>query len=350
MTGEPTPGRTAPRACTATENSLPESTNPLTLAIIVLIFVPMITGAVPEECVEAVRCFNRFYTKRIGVLQEGLLQSPFALAEARVLFELAHADAPTATVLAGELGLDPGYLSRILQRFRRSGLLSRAPSTTDRRRNLLSLTERGREAFRLLDDRARDQVHTMVGALTVSEQGRLIEAMRAVEALLADGPEPSVPYLLRPHRPGDLGWVVHRHGALYAQEYGWGESFEALVAEIVAKFIRRFDAKAERCWIAERQGRNVGCVFLVRHSKRVAQLRLLLVEPAARGLGIGSRLVEECAAFARAAGYHKIILWTQSILHAARRIYAAAGYRLVREEPHRSFGHDLVGETWELTL
>jgi DNA-binding MarR family transcriptional regulator/N-acetylglutamate synthase-like GNAT family acetyltransferase len=322
----------------------------LTLAIILLIFVPMSTGAVPEECVEAVRRFNRFYTKRIGVLQEGLLQSPFALAEARVLFELAHTDAPTATAMAGELGLDPGYLSRILQRFRRSGLLSRAPSTTDRRRNLLSLTERGREAFRLLDDRARDQVHTMVGALTVSEQGRLIEAMRAVEALLADRPEPAVPYLLRPQRPGDLGWVVHRHGALYAQEYGWGESFEALVAEIVAKFIRQFDAKAERCWIAERQGGNVGCVFLVRRSQRVAQLRLLLVEPAARGLGIGSRLVEECTAFAREAGYHKILLWTQSVLHAARRIYAAAGYRLVREEPHRSFGHDLVGETWELTL
>jgi DNA-binding MarR family transcriptional regulator/N-acetylglutamate synthase-like GNAT family acetyltransferase len=310
----------------------------------------MVNEPVDEQRVEAVRRFNRFYTRRIGVLREGLLQSAFSLTEARVLFELARAEAPTATALAAELGLDPGYLSRILERFRRGGLLSRAPSTTDRRRSLLALTEKGREAFSLLDARSRDEIGAMVGALTVLDQERLVESMRAIESLLGDRRDRPVPYLLRPHRPGDMGWVVHRHGVLYAREYGWDESFEALVAEIVARFIRRFDPKAERCWIAERDGRNVGCVFLVRHSKRVGQLRLLLVEPDARGLGIGRRLVEECTAFARQAGYSRIVLWTQSLLHPARKIYAAAGYRLVREEPHHSFGHDLVGETWELML
>jgi DNA-binding MarR family transcriptional regulator/N-acetylglutamate synthase-like GNAT family acetyltransferase len=329
---------------------LPESTNWLTLASIGSILGGMVTESVPERRVEAVRRFNRFYTKKIGVLHEGLLQSPFSLTEARVLFELAHAQAPTATALAGELGLDPGYLSRILQQFRKSGLLSRRPSTTDRRRSLLALTEKGREAFALLDVRSRDEIRTMVGALSGAEQVRLIDAMGTIESLLGDRTVPGTPYLLRPHRPGDMGWVVHRHGVLYAREYGWDETFEALVAEIVAKFIRQFDPKAERCWIAEREGYNVGCVFLVRHSKRVAQLRLLLVEPSARGLGIGHRLVEECTAFARQVGYRKIVLWTQSLLHPARKIYAAAGYRLVREEPHHSFGHDLVGETWELTL
>jgi DNA-binding MarR family transcriptional regulator/N-acetylglutamate synthase-like GNAT family acetyltransferase len=310
----------------------------------------MVTEAVTEQRVEAVRRFNRFYTKRIGVLEEGLLQSTFSLTEARVLFELAHAEAPTATALAGELGLDPGYLSRILERFRKGGLLSRAPLPMDRRRSLLALTEKGREAFALLDVRSRDEIRAMVGELTVADQDRLIEAMREIESLLGNRLERSVPYLLRPHRPGDMGWVVHRHGVLYAREHGWDESFEALVAEIVAGFVRRFDPKAERCWIAERDGRNVGCVFLVRHSKRVAQLRLLLVEPDARGLGIGRRLVDECTAFARQVGYSRIVLWTQSLLHPARKIYAAAGYRLVREEPHHSFGHDLVGETWELVL
>jgi DNA-binding MarR family transcriptional regulator/N-acetylglutamate synthase-like GNAT family acetyltransferase len=310
----------------------------------------MITEAVNDQRVEAVRRFNRFYTRRIGVLQESLLRSAFSLTEARVLFELAHPEAPTATAIGGELGLDAGYLSRILERFRKSGLVSRSPSTTDRRQSLLALTEKGREAFSLLDVRSREEIRAMVGALDASDQGRLVEAMHTIESLLGDRSGPSVPYLLRPHRPGDIGWVVHRHGELYAREYGWDESFEALVAEIVARFIRRFDPKAERCWIAEREGRNVGCVFLVRHSKRVAQLRLLLVEPDVRGLGIGRRLVEECTAFARQVGYSRIMLWTQSLLLPARKIYAAAGYRLIREEPHRSFGHDLVGETWELML
>ncbi len=310
----------------------------------------MVTESVAEQRVEAVRRFNRFYTKRIGVLREGLLQSPFSLTEARVLFELAHAGAPTATALAAELGLDPGYLSRILRHFRKRGLVSRSVSTTDRRQSLLSLTEKGRNAFSQLDARSRDEIRAMVGELSGAEQGRLIDAMRTIESLLGDRAEPSLPYLLRPHRPGDMGWVVHRHGVLYAREYGWDESFEALVAEIAAKFIRHLDPTAERCWIAEREGQNVGCVFLVRHSRRVAQLRLLLVEPSCGGLGIGRRLVEECTVFARQAGYRKIVLWTQSLLHPARIIYAAAGYRLIREEPHHSFGHDLVGETWELTL
>jgi DNA-binding MarR family transcriptional regulator/GNAT superfamily N-acetyltransferase len=310
----------------------------------------MVTESVPEARIAAVRRFHRFYTKRIGVSREGLLESPFSLAEARVLLELAGADAPTAGAVSTELGLDPGYLSRILQRLRRDGLVGREASTTDRRRSILVLTEKGREAFQTLDGRSRDEVRAMVGRLDETDQIRLIDAMVTIEVILGNREIPRIPYLLRPHRPGDMGWVIQRHGALYAREYGWDETFEALVAEIAAKFIRRFDPKAERCWIAEREGQNVGSVFLVRHANRVAKLRLLLVEPSARGLGIGRRLVEECTAFARQVGYRKILLWTQSILHPARRIYAAAGYRLIREEPHHSFGQDLVAETWELTL
>jgi DNA-binding MarR family transcriptional regulator/GNAT superfamily N-acetyltransferase len=310
----------------------------------------MIIEPTTDHRVAVVRHFNRCYTKKIGVLHEGFLRSEFSLAEVRVLFELAHAEASTATALSAELGLDPGYLSRILRGFQRRGLLSRRPSTTDRRQNLLALTPAGTEAFAVLDARSSDEIRAMVGALTDVDQGRLIEAMRTIETLLGGRPAPAAPYLLRPHRPGDVGWVVHRHGVLYAQEYGWDERFEALVAEIVAGFIRHYDPKVERCWIAEREGQNAGSVFLVKETKRVARLRLLLVEPAARGLGIGTRLVEECTAFARQVGYRKIVLWTNHVLHAARKIYQAAGYRLIRKEPHSHFGHDLIGETWELRL
>ncbi|HEV8441074.1 MAG TPA: bifunctional helix-turn-helix transcriptional regulator/GNAT family N-acetyltransferase [Methylomirabilota bacterium] len=296
------------------------------------------------------RRFNRFYTQRIGVLQEGLLGSPFSLAQGRVLYELAHRDTPTASELGRDLGLDAGYLSRIVRGFEKRGLLKRTPSKADGRQHLLSLTARGRAAFAPLDARSRDEIGAMLGRLSTAEQNRLTEAMRAIETLLGAPPEPKVPYILRPHRPGDMGWVVHRHGALYAQEYGWDERFEALVAGIVAKFIEHYDARRERCWIADKDGESVGSVFLVKRSKTEAKLRLLLVEPKARGLGIGGRLVDECVRFARLAGYRKITLWTNSVLRSARRIYQAAGFRLVHRERHESFGHDLVGETWELKL
>ncbi|MFW6079944.1 MAG: bifunctional helix-turn-helix transcriptional regulator/GNAT family N-acetyltransferase [Gemmatimonadota bacterium] len=302
--------------------------------------------------VEAVRRFNRFYTRQIGLLEEGLLESPFTLTEARVIYELAHHERTTATHLARELDLDAGYLSRILRAFRKRGLVEQEVAEEDRRRRLLSLTESGQEAFARLNAASRDVISAMLTELSETDQQRLVGAMHVIEGLLGAEPEHRVPYILRPHQTGDMGWVVHRHGVLYGQEYGWDERFEALVAEIVADFIRGFDPGRERCWIAEKEGENVGSVFLVRHPERegVAKLRLLLVEPKARGLGIGTRLVQECTRFARRAGYHTITLWTNSVLHAARRIYEREGYELVDEAPHDSFGHDLVGQTWELEL
>jgi DNA-binding MarR family transcriptional regulator/GNAT superfamily N-acetyltransferase len=302
--------------------------------------------------VEAVRRFNRFYTRQIGVLNEGLLDSPFSLTEARVLYELAQHEQTTAARLARELGLDPGYLSRILRRLQQRGLLRRRRSDTDGRQRLLSLTARGQAAFSKLDAASRDQIAAMLRELSPEEQDRLLHAMRTVESVLGAPAEHRVPYILRPHQPGDMGWVVHRHGVLYNREYGWDETFEALVAEIVAAFIRDYDPRRERCWIAEMDGENVGSVFLVKDPERegVAKLRLLLVERHARGLGIGRRLVQECTRFARQVGYRKISLWTTSVLEAARRIYAQEGYRLVHAEPYHSFGHDLVSETWELEL
>ncbi len=303
-----------------------------------------------DRNVEEVRRFNRFYTRKIGVLQEGLLRSPFSLTEVRVLYELAHRHDPTATLLGGELGLDAGYLSRILRSFLKRGLMARRPTEADRRKNLLSLTRRGRRVFAPLDIRAQGEVRQMLRSLSPMEQSRLIEAMRTIAKLLsAPSQEPAdrSPYLLRPPEPGDLGWVVHRHGVLYAQEYGYDEQFEALVASIVAKFIQHSDAKRERCWIAEKDGEIVGFVFVVKKSQRVAKLRLLLVEPTARGLGIGNSLVNECVRFARQVGYRKITLWTQSELLAARRIYKKAGFRLAHRQRHHSFGKDLVAEVWE---
>jgi DNA-binding MarR family transcriptional regulator/GNAT superfamily N-acetyltransferase len=300
--------------------------------------------------VAAVRRFNRFYTKRIGVLHEGLLQSPFPLTEARVLYELAEREGVTATELGRELGLDAGYLSRILRRFGERGLIRRTPSQADGRQHHLWLTERGRAEFAPLDQASRAEVGAMLAELSEAQQEGLLEAMGTLERLLGSRPLPERPYVLRRHRPGDMGWVVHRHGVLYAEEYGWDERFEALVAGIVAQFVERYDPRRERCWIAERDGERLGSVFLVKESEEGAKLRLLLVEPRARGLGIGTRLVQECEAFARQAGYRTIRLWTNSVLHAARHVYEKAGYRLLHEEPHHSFGHDLVGETWELQL
>jgi DNA-binding MarR family transcriptional regulator/GNAT superfamily N-acetyltransferase len=299
---------------------------------------------------DAVRRFNRFYTRQIGLLHEKLLRSPFSLTEVRVLYELAHRDLPTSSELARDLGLDAGYLSRILHGFETRGLVRRTTSKNDARQSLLALTPKGRKTFGPLDAASTGEVRAMLGGLSDEEQNRLVGAMGAIEELLGGGRHESVPYILRAHRPGDMGWVVQSHGVLYAREYGWDEQFEALVAGIAAKFIRQFDPRRERCWIAERDGRNAGCVFLVRESDAEARLRLLLVAPEARGLGMGKRLVDECVRFARQTGYRKVTLWTNDVLTAARHIYQQAGFRLTEEKPHHSFGHDLVGQTWQLEL
>jgi DNA-binding MarR family transcriptional regulator/N-acetylglutamate synthase-like GNAT family acetyltransferase len=300
--------------------------------------------------VGAVRQFNRFFTRQIGLLDEGLLNSPFSLTEARILYELAHRERPSAMELCRDLGLDAGYLSRILRQFRKRGLVAQRPSDADGRRNLLELTSSGKAAFAKLDARSGQDIGALLRGLPEGEQDRLVGAMLVIERLLGGAPASPTPYLLRPPHPGDFGWVIHRHGALYAQEYGWDERFEALVATIVAGFVEKYDPKKERCFIAERDGEIVGSVFLVKKSALVAQLRLLFVEPRARGLGIGSRLVSECIGFARQSGYRKVFLWTNSILESARHLYLREGFRRTSQERHRSYGHDLVGETWELSL
>lgn len=300
--------------------------------------------------IAAVRRFNRFYTRQIGVLQEGLLKSPFSLAEVRVLYELAHRRNPTAAELGKDLGLDPGYLSRILQSFEKRGIVRKTASIVDGRQSLLSLTAQGRKVFSPLDQRSDDEVLAMLDRLTGPEQNRLLAAMGEVERLLGPRPAEKSAFVIRSHEPGDLGWIVERHGALYAREYGLNAQFEALVAEIAAQFLRTYDSRRERCWIAERDGERAGSIVLVRVSDEVAKLRLFLVEPEARGLGIGSRLVTECLRFARQAGYRKITLWTDDVLIAARRIYERAGFRLVDQEPHNLFGPDWIGQNWELTL
>ena len=303
-----------------------------------------------DQRVTAVRRFNRFYTQKIGVVREGYLNSPYSLAEARVLYELGARERPSASELARDLGFDPGYLSRIVARFAKRKLVVSERSAADRRVSHLVLTDKGKAAFARVNARSRHEIGEWLGTLPAKDQERLVGAMHTIEGLLDARPEAKTPYLIRLHQPGDIGWVVSRHGALYAEEYGWDETFEALVAEITAKFVRRFDARRERCWIAEKDGENVGSVFLVKKTATVAQLRLLIVDPKARGLGIGHRLVDECIAFARRVGYRKIILWTNDILHAARRIYESRGFRLLEEEKHHSFGVDLVGQIWELKL
>ncbi len=303
-----------------------------------------------EERVEKVRRFNRFFTRRIGVLRGGLLHTSYSLTEARVLLEIAHRDAPTASELSRELGLDPGYLSRTLASLQQRGLIEKLRSEADGRRRLLSLTPAGKDAFSLLDARSREEVAEMLGEISEGDQRRLLGAMQVIEGVLDKDFKFSGPFFLRTHEPGDMGWVVHRHGLLYAQEYGWDERFEALVAQIVTDFVNGYDPARERCWIAEMDGEAVGCVFCVRGSETVAKLRLLLVEPKARGLGLGTRLVEECIRFARRAGYRSLTLWTNSVLDAARHIYEEQGFELAEEQEHRSFGKDLVGQNWELKL
>jgi DNA-binding MarR family transcriptional regulator/GNAT superfamily N-acetyltransferase len=309
------------------------------------------------ERVSTLRQFNRFYTRRIGVLHEGLLDTRFSLAESRLLWELAHTDQTTATELAATLELDPGYLSRLLRGFKQRGLIKASRSASDARCTRLSISAAGRRAFAPLDRRSQAEVAALLAALSETQQRELLAAMACIESLLG-APARAQAFVLRTHRPGDIGWVVSRHGALYAQEYGWDLRFEALVATIAAGFVERFDAAREACWIAERDGSNIGSVFLVQARNAAtqavepgtAQLRMLLVEPSARGLGLGVALVNECERFARQVGYRRIRLWTNSLLLAARGIYQRTGYRLLASEPHHSFGHDLVGETWELAL
>jgi DNA-binding MarR family transcriptional regulator/GNAT superfamily N-acetyltransferase len=297
------------------------------------------------------RRFNRFYTRQVGLLDEGLLNSPFSLTQVRTLYELANRRQSTAAELCKALGLDAGYVSRILASFEQMGLIERKGSPEDARQSLLRLTRKGGKVFEPLNAKSNEQVGAILSKITPAKQNSLLQAMRTIESVMApdDGRQNS--YVLRQHRPGDMGWVVCRHGLLYSQEYGYDERFEALVARIVAEFIENLDSARERCWIAEKDGENVGSVFLVRKSQAVAKLRLLLVEPSARGLGIGRRLVSECIRFGRDVGYKKIVLWTQSELLAARGIYQNAGFKLVGEEPHQSWSrNDLVAETWELKL
>lgn len=304
---------------------------------------------VPSEHITAVRAFNRFYTRQIGILDEGLLDSGFSLTEARVLYELAHRDGPSAADLVRDLGLDPGYVSRMLKGFERRGLLVRAPSATDARQSVLALTDSGRAAFAPLERASEAQVAAMLAPLDSAGRAALVAAMDQVRDLLGSRPAAAT-YDLRPLQVGDIGWIARRHGMLYAEEYGWDGTFEAFVAELCAAFVRQHDPRHERAWIAERAGGIVGSVFIVRHSDSVAKLRMLYVEPAARGLGIGRHLVDEGIGFARTSGYRTLILWTNDILTAARHIYESAGFRLIAQERHHSFGKDLVGQTWELTL
>ena len=321
--------------------------------------MPQSTAPTHPETVDAVRAFNRFYTRRIGVLQEGLSQTRFTLTEARLLWEFAHRPSANAADLSRELELDAGYLSRLLARFKQEGLIRGTRSEDDARRLDLRITAAGRRAFEPLNSRSQADIRAMLAPLSVSQQQQLMHSMHCVRHLLTGAtPQEKAAVRLRPPVSGDMGWVISRHGALYASEYGWDLQFEALVARIAADFIAQFDAEREACWIAEREGTNVGSVFLVQaRDERThepiagcAQLRMLLVEPTARGSGLGVQLVAECERFARARGYHRITLWTNSLLLAARNIYQRAGYRLTHTEAHHTFGHDLIGETWDLEL
>jgi DNA-binding MarR family transcriptional regulator/GNAT superfamily N-acetyltransferase len=301
------------------------------------------------EQVAAVREFNRFYTNVIGLLREGLLDTPYSLTEARVLFELARADQHEASDLRRGLDIDAGYLSRLLARFEADGLVTRARSAADARRQVIGLTTAGRAVFTRLDARSAGQIRGLLAGISPAGRQRLATAMADIRDLIEPGARPAA-FVLRPPAPGDLGWVVQRHGALYPAEYGWDASFEALVARIVADYAGRAGDPGEACWIAELAGEPAGCVFCMRKAAQTAQLRLLLVEPHARGLGMGGRLVAECVAFARRSGYRELVLWTNDVLHAARRIYQRAGFQLISSAPHHSFGHDLVGQDWRLAL
>ena len=303
----------------------------------------------PEDRVAAVRGFNRFYTARIGALRDGLLRTPHSLTEARVLYELGQREVTEVADLRRELDLDAGFLSRLLARLQSHGLVARERSTDDARRQRIRLTEDGVAAFAELDRRSADEIGAVLGALSEDDQKRLVAAMDTVHDVLTQAP-PAAGFVLRSPHPGDFGWIVQRHGALYAQQYGWDGSFEALVARIVADYAEEHDPRREAAWIAEVDGEPAGCVLCVRREDDVAQLRLLLVEPRARGRGIGARLIEECLRFAQRAGYTRITLWTNDVLHEARRLYERAGFELVESAPHHSFGHDLVEQTWARSL
>jgi DNA-binding MarR family transcriptional regulator/GNAT superfamily N-acetyltransferase len=305
-----------------------------------------------EEKINAIRSFNRFYTRQIGILQEGILQTPFPLTEARILFELARHNSLTPTKLRHELGLDAGYLSRTIAHLEQQHLVARVRSDKDGRQVFLHLTPQGEEAFAVLNRRSSDDVAAMLKNLPEENQQSLLKAMHTIENILDKDKKSNSknPIILRNPEPGDMGWVVYRHGLLYAREYGWDTTFEALVARIVADFVNKFNPARERCWIAEMDGEIIGSVFVVQLDETTAKLRLLLVEPKARGLGLGTRLVEECIRFVRRCGYKKLSLWTNSILLEARRIYHKTGFKIVAQENHHSFGHDLVSETWELEL
>ena len=302
-----------------------------------------------SDRVATVRGFNRFWTNKIGLLRKGLLDTPFSLTEARVLFELAQAPTTELADLRRRLDLDAGYLSRVVRRLKDQGLVTSERSSSDGRRQLLQLTEPGREAFADLDRRSAAEIGSMLDGLTDEGQRRLVAAMETIRQVF-DVPTGRRAYVIRPLRAGDLGWVVHRHGVLYGEEYGWDQTFEALVARIVADYVDNHDPKRHNAWSAEMDGEPVGCVFCVDRAEETAQLRILLVEPKARGLGIGSRLVEECIRFARQTGYRRMVLWTNDVLVSARRIYEAFGFTLEEEEHHHSFGHDLVGQYWSLDL
>jgi DNA-binding MarR family transcriptional regulator/GNAT superfamily N-acetyltransferase len=313
----------------------------------------MASAGTPESHIAAVRRFNRFYTRRIGVLRKTYLDSPYSLGEMRVLYEIAHGEAVTAKDIGRALDLDAGYLSRILRNFEKRGLITRKASKKDARQSHLSLTARGRQAFDPAEKRSQRDVADTLARLNPDERSQLISAMQKIEHLLDAGEEaPAKPaFILRAPRYGDFGWIVSRHAELYAQEYGWGEPFEGLCAQIVADFVNNYDQKLERCWIAEMNGENVGCVMLVKDEQpRVARLRLLLVDPKARGLKLGTRLVDECVSFARKRGYRKMTLWTHSILAAARRTYERAGFTLTSSEPRHTWGKDVVAEFWDMDL
>ena len=297
--------------------------------------------SVDSRRIEAVRQFNRFYTRQIGLLHEGLLKSPYSLTESRVLYELAHRHSPTASELGKDLGIDPGYLSRILQRFKKRELVASKASAADGRQSLLSLTHRGKGEAATLNDRSQQEVAGILEKLPARDQERLLGAMQMIQVLLG-GPARERTYTLRDRQPGDIGSIVSLHGSLYAREYGWSDEFEAFVAEIGAEFIRKYDPDWEQCWVAELDGKVVGSVVVVKESKKVAKLRLLIVDPEARGLGNGKRLVDECVQFARRRGYRRMTLWTNSILDAARSIYEKAGFERTGREKRHAFGQDLT--------
>jgi DNA-binding MarR family transcriptional regulator/GNAT superfamily N-acetyltransferase len=308
------------------------------------------TQSPADTRIAAFRRFNRFYTQKIGVLESGYLQSPFSLAEARVLYELGQRGETTASEISASLGLDMGYLSRILAKLQGQQLIRRAPAEQDGRQRLIQITPKGKKAVSALDSRSEQQAGSLLAGLTDPQKTGVLQAMSQIQSALGESPAASEPYIIRTHRIGDLSWIAYRHAVLYSQEYGLNQGFERLGLEIVASFLKNYDVATERCWVAERSGEMAGCVFLVKRSKRIAQLRLLLVEPSARGLGIGKRLVEECIRFARETGYKKIVLWTHDNLTAARAIYQKAGFQLTATGSHEDFGPRVTSETWELGL